>query len=477
MHRLHVPLVLLLLASLPAGAAPTTAPATAPAPSTQPTAKVRRGDLAGNIEAPGVFEPVEPFELRIRPRSYQGELLIRSVVSHGARVKKGDVLIQLDRVQINRQVHTAENELVTAQANLAKAQADLEQGEAADRLAARVAEEDLSSAEAGLKWWDDVDGKQMLQAAELAVKTARDAVGDQEDELEQLRKMYQSEELTTATADIVIRRALRQLERGKIQLGMAEARAEKVKNQDHPVTRQKLVQSIQQQRLALARLKTSHEHARVARVAAATSARLAVEAATEKRSDLEADRAQFTVTAPFDGVVLYGQYAGGDWKNADPRRLGAGDPLPPSQVLLTLFTPGKLRFVADLPEPRLFDVPVGQPVTLTPAAMPGMELTGKTLAPSPIAKSGGAFELPVELTAVDLRLAPGMKGTAVIRGERLGEALLAPTAAAMDRQGSTVGSPVASRPAPVAGGKPDGQPTQVRSGLGNADNVLIRENQ
>ena len=49
--------------------------------------------------------------------------------------------------------------------------------------------------------------------ATLETYQAKANAEDQQDELEQLRKMYRAEELTTETADIVVKRALRQLER------------------------------------------------------------------------------------------------------------------------------------------------------------------------------------------------------------------------------------------------------------------------
>src|SRR5206468_776794 len=172
---------------------------------------VKRGAIHPHIDADGFFEPIDPLEVRVRPEAFVGDLKIVSLAAHGASVKKGGVLLELEGDALKHQIAAADADLANATASVAKAKTDLELGEQADQIAMKVQEKDLANAKAALQWFDDVDGNQMITSAQMQTRTAKAAVEDQQDELDQLKKMYKSEELTNATADIVVKRALRNL--------------------------------------------------------------------------------------------------------------------------------------------------------------------------------------------------------------------------------------------------------------------------
>ena len=77
----------------------------------------------------------------------------------------------------------------------------------------------MAEAEQNVKWFDTVDGPQMLKGVDIQLAMAKNQMNDEQDELDQLKKMYKSEELTNATADIVVKRAVRQLEMSKTGRG------------------------------------------------------------------------------------------------------------------------------------------------------------------------------------------------------------------------------------------------------------------
>src|SRR4051794_2111652 len=99
---------------------PTTAPSTAPAD----TVKVKRAALNLSVTAGGAFEPIDPFEVRLRFKLYQGDLIIVSAVKPASQVAKGDIILHIEDKQIQRQLASAENDLTAAKANYAKEQSD-----------------------------------------------------------------------------------------------------------------------------------------------------------------------------------------------------------------------------------------------------------------------------------------------------------------------------------------------------------------
>jgi HlyD family secretion protein len=85
-------------------------------------AKVERGDLAKSVVATGKVEPITKVEVK----SKASGIVKKLYVDYGDRVKKGQLLAQLDKEEISAQVDQAKAAMLAAQANLKGAQADYE---------------------------------------------------------------------------------------------------------------------------------------------------------------------------------------------------------------------------------------------------------------------------------------------------------------------------------------------------------------
>lgn len=465
------------------GAAQTSAPTTQTAattqPATQPSASVhvvKKGSLKLTIDSAGTFQPVEPFEVRIRPDQYKGELKIVSAAEHGKPVKKGNILIEFATEDIRRDITAAENDLTTARATYAKAEADARLGEQADALAMKIQEEALSNAEANLRWWDEMVGPQMLLMAELRLKQSRHNVEDQEDELEQLRKMYKSEELTTDTADIVIKRALRSLEQSKVMTKVQEEQERKTRTFDHANSREQVEFALQQARQQMAQLQVAQSHAKVLRQTGLTSARLALNAAEKKAAELKGDLEKLKVTAPADGILFYGSMSGAAFQAGDPKTLKPGEKANPNMPLMTLFVPGKVRVALDIPETKLSWVEPGMKATVNPVAWPGMNYEGKLAEITPVGKAGGAeqsFGLLVDLSDVDSKIRPGMKAQVKLEPKKVEDVLVVPTAAVSGGKVKVKGKDGTPQEREVKVGRSDGQQVEVLNGLEEGDEIVL----
>ena len=85
-------------------------------------AKVEKGDLAKSVVATGKVTPITKVEVKSKASGIVKKLL----VDYGDRVKKGQLLAQLDKVEIEAQVEQSKAALEAAQANLKSSQADFE---------------------------------------------------------------------------------------------------------------------------------------------------------------------------------------------------------------------------------------------------------------------------------------------------------------------------------------------------------------
>jgi HlyD family secretion protein len=85
-------------------------------------AKVERGDLAKSVVATGKVTPITKVEVKSKASGIVKKLL----VDYGDHVKQGQLLAQLDKVEIEAQVAQSRAALEAAQANLTSSQADYE---------------------------------------------------------------------------------------------------------------------------------------------------------------------------------------------------------------------------------------------------------------------------------------------------------------------------------------------------------------
>ena len=85
-------------------------------------AKVEKGDLAKSVVATGKVTPITKVEVKSKASGIVKKLL----VEYGDRVKKGQLLAQLDKDEIQAQVEQSRASLQSAEANLAGTQADYE---------------------------------------------------------------------------------------------------------------------------------------------------------------------------------------------------------------------------------------------------------------------------------------------------------------------------------------------------------------
>ena len=85
-------------------------------------AKVEKGDLAKSVVATGKVTPITKVEVKSKASGIVKKLL----VDYGDHVKKGQLLAQLDKIEIEAQVEQSHAALEAAQANLKSSQADFE---------------------------------------------------------------------------------------------------------------------------------------------------------------------------------------------------------------------------------------------------------------------------------------------------------------------------------------------------------------
>jgi HlyD family secretion protein len=130
-------------------------------------AKVERGDLAKSVVATGKVTPITKVEVK----SKASGIVKKLYVDYGDRVKKGQLLAQLDKVEIEAQVAQSRAALQAAEANQASSQADFQRAKVDAEgpdvpLLKRAYDRDVSMAKEG------VVSESALEDAERAYELA-----------------------------------------------------------------------------------------------------------------------------------------------------------------------------------------------------------------------------------------------------------------------------------------------------------------
>jgi HlyD family secretion protein len=185
-------------------------------------AKVEKGDLAKSVVATGKVTPITKVEVK----SKASGIVKKLYVEYGDRVKKGQLLAQLDKIEIEAQVEQSKAGLEAAEASLKSSQADYERSKvdaegpdvpllkrAYDR-AVNMAKDGVVSASSlddAQKNYEMALNKQNVSKAQMTVLKAKIAqsqanVAQDEANLKQLEEQLNYTDITSPIDGIVLSR-------------------------------------------------------------------------------------------------------------------------------------------------------------------------------------------------------------------------------------------------------------------------------
>jgi multidrug efflux pump subunit AcrA (membrane-fusion protein) len=286
--------------------------------------------------------------------------------------------------------------------------------------------------------------------------------------------MYKSEELTNATAEIVVKRAKRSLERTKVSFEMTKTRSKKTIEHDLPQQHETLKSTKEQTAHALDQLQKSAPHAKHDRETGLVRSRHAVTAAEDTLAKLQKDRDGLTLKSPMDGTAYYGTLADGKWAGTGEaiKALRKGEKVQAMQVAMTVV--GKdLDVHVGVQEADLHQFVAGLDAAVVPTGFPSLSWKGKTTDAAPIAGMDGMFAATIKLGVSAPRVVAGMRAKVTVDVAELKGVLLLPVTAVKDEAGKKwVSKKGAEKPAEVKVGKTDGKMVEIVDGLREGDEVL-----
>lgn len=271
------------------------------APEDNPAATHRlvKGDLRMTLTESGTLEA--RFKTSIRPQIKTGAKIL-SIVDEGTLVKAGDVLVELDKESVQREIEDLEDRVIQLEADLKNARTDLEIQKGENESAVEKAALALEFAEKELERYEQGDHPQALRDRELKIDQADSRLKQARDKYAQMPRLLEEGFVTP----IELEEKKLAFESAQVELESARLDLELYEKYTHPMTlRQKkadVIEAQREQKRVVARAEAREE----AKVAVVRQKDRQYEAAVAKLEEARAELAHLTITAPQDGIVIYG---------------------------------------------------------------------------------------------------------------------------------------------------------------------------
>jgi len=365
---------------------------------------VERKPLKIEAEIDAVFVASEMEEVTLRPEAWSTFKVVEAV-EHGARVKKGDVLVRFDDEKIEKELADEMLDQQLGELAMMRAEEEFPREKKLMELKLEAAQRKYDELLEDHAHYQSTDRPFFVEIANYRFQEAKESLASQREELEQLEKMYETDELNEETEAIVLRRQRFEVETAELILKLQAADRDYALNVQLSRRDQLYDKMLVEAELALKQAKTAKENGITRGRYELEKKRDARARSVERHSKLVSDRALMVIRAPAEGTVYYGKCVDGKWSEVASytAKLKPFGTVTPNKVIMTIVHQRPLMAHAVISEKELPDIKSGLTATLVPAGDTDLELPGKVTKVSVIPGGNKKF---VALLDVDTAEAP-----------------------------------------------------------------------
>lgn len=429
----------------------------------------------------GVFEASRGAEVSLRAEEWS-EFEVLKAVEHGALVKRGDVLVQLNTEKIDRVISDLQRDITLAQLALRDAEAQLAAAKSMSPLDEAYANRVKRMSDEDLAYFLKTERPFAERSASFMAKMAENRLAYEQEELRQLEKMYKADDLVEETEEIILRRARDNVESAKFMADRYKNDRDQILKTTLPRAEELAKHNTQKQSIDYEKSKILMPLVRQRIELALEKAKVDAGRSEERLKRLLSDRSQMTVKAPASGMLYHGRSVRGKWLSGETQvdKFRRGGHLTNEDVFMTVVDPQPAGVRLNVAEKQIRYVKPGVKATLVPAAFPDARLSAvvQRVAAAP---TGGQFDatLTVPTDALPEGLLPGMVCEVRFQPYQQANALTIPLAAlGGDDLGADkglvtlVGKDGKQERREVTLGKRNDKQVEVLKGLAAGDQVL-----
>jgi HlyD family secretion protein len=443
-------------------------------------ATAKKGDYRITVTEEGTFQARESIGMKVAAQAFHQQMTITTIVDEGKTVEKDEILIDLDKGEIDKLINQSEIELQTEQNNVTQAEEDLRIQKEDNAVFLQRAADDVKAKERDLRKWLELEAPRKLEEADLAIADADRVVKDAENEVEYMKKAFDKQ----FVSKLQVEKAEQALDKAKTGLKFAHQNALLAKEYENPrvtanfqvlVDDAKMFQKNRQVNLnSIVNQKTSN----------LMRAKSALRNKEDYLKKLKLDRDAMTIKSPCAGIVLYGDPRQRMYWGGQQMELKVGGKVHPHNPLLTIPDLSSYKVNLQVNEGDVNKVSAGLKVNIKPEAIPNTSFTGKVTKVSRVSgqqqwwassDGGSKFDVEIEMDGTDPRIRPGMKCKAEILIEEVKGVVFVPIDSIFEKDGKTLCYVVASPPTAreVKPGRANQDVIEILEGLKEGERVTL----
>jgi HlyD family secretion protein len=462
----------------------------------QETATVKRGELAISIETTGQFQSAK--SVPIYPEIEWGGTIIY-VIEEGKEVKKGDVLCKLDNPNIRENDRNSEVELERHRAEIAQETEQQRMTEAASQKNIAAAELTLALARMAKDQYGEVrltTDSQLDEAAYTgdsplpkgeAYQSFRDAslkIESAVNELQRAQNDFQGMDVLLAKGfttkadydktELAVLEAERKLESARLAYDILKSYSYPRSISDYDI-------GIKDAENALEKTKIQAGINAVRGEVRVKNAQLTFDHHKQRMDETEQEKAHLVITAPVDGVVVYGDPDQPWWRE----HVRVGQSVWRQMRLFTIPDTSSYLVKTRVLEMDVFKVKPGQAAIVTSQALQGATLKAKVKSVSENAQSDWRgmdkwkyYDVYVDLDQADSRIKAGMSCNIELVLDRLSDVTYVPVASVFntgDKHTCYVVTSSGNKAVEVETGQASEKYVVIKKGLEPGQTVLLAE--
>jgi HlyD family secretion protein len=362
------------------------------------TIEVEKKYMRIELSLKGYFEDPDLIPVSISTKNWS-ELKVTEPPIQGRKVKKGDLLLQLDLEKIKQRLDLLNSDLsmidldrqiLSTEVKLAETLAPMKKKEL-DRMEGYVRQD--------FERFKSIDLPHEKKTAAMSLKSYRDSLAYATEELNQLKKMYEADDLTEETEEIILQRTENQVDRAKFLL---EGAIKRNKEFNEVVVPREVI-AIEE---AYDRKKLSMSTIRKILPVELKKKKLEFQKLEEERSkllrikkELEFDVKQMSPHSPASGILYWGTFKRGKWSgttNFEPKLRKAGM-IKAHEEFLTVSPNKRTHVRIQLPEKYLDDVSAGMKGKIERVTHTNQKLEACLTKIEDIPINPGLYDLTVEV--------------------------------------------------------------------------------
>ena len=328
----------------------------------------------------GFLEDSEARTLSVSTDNWS-ELRVLNPPVQGKIVNKGEVIMNLDLEKIRQEIQNLEHQLSLMKFDHRMLQIELSLAKDLAPIDMMVIERNEKYAKEDLEKFNKQDLPFQRKSLQMILKRYRDYLKYSQEELNQLKKMYEEDDLTEETEEIILQRAKDEVEFYKFNVEYAEKRFEDFNSILAPRSKQSMQESFERENLNLAALKkTSPAQIELLEIRLSKLEKEKSNIAS-RIAKLQKDLKNMTLKSPVKGRLFWGTFNRGKWAGPTTlkNKLQKGGSLKAHEPILTI-CPGKiLEAHVDIPEKHLASTRKNLTGKLTFASDPEIKLEAKVI--------------------------------------------------------------------------------------------------